>query len=282
MGTGLPDEATRLRWAADRVRAPRLIEYGSDGFQDWLMTAELSGAGAAEHPLRTSDPVRLATVFAQGLRAFHDAFDVDDCPFDFRLPTALRAAGDRVAAAERLSAARAAAADRAAADRVAADRVAADRLVANANTTDAVAEREATEREAAEREAAETEAAAKAGADEPRALLERARVLAEEITGLSADAWDTGEDLVVCHGDYCLPNAFLEDGSPDGTAVTGYIDLGGLAVADRWYDLAVALRSLEQPYNLGPGYGAVFLDAYGAKMDERKNELYLILYDLTF
>ena len=49
VGTGIPDEATRLRWAAQWVRAPRLIEYGSDGFRDWLMTAELSGVDAARH-----------------------------------------------------------------------------------------------------------------------------------------------------------------------------------------------------------------------------------------
>lgn len=231
VGTGIPDEATRLRWAADYVRVPRLIEYGSDGFKDWLMTAELSGVGAADHPLRTTDPVRLVTIFAQGLRAFHDAFDVDDCPFDFRLPTALRAAQARAAQS----------------------------------------------------------GGARSGAvgDDSRVLLGRARKLAAEITGapeLGSDfddwasgGWDSDADLVVCHGDYCMPNAFIEDDA----AVTGYIDLGGLAVADRWYDLSIALRSLEQPYNLGPGYADVFLDAYGVTMDAAKNELYPILYDLT-
>ena len=37
------------------------------------------------------------------------------------------------------------------------------------------------------------------------------------------------EDLVVCHGDYCFPNVLVE-----GDTVSGYLDLGELAVADRW------------------------------------------------
>ena len=43
------------------------------------------------------------------------------------------------------------------------------------------------------------------------------------------------EDLVVCHGDYCFPNVLLDDAG----AITGFLDLGELAVADRWWDVAV-------------------------------------------
>ncbi|NUO56629.1 MAG: phosphotransferase [Hamadaea sp.] len=167
----LHDEALRTRWAAPFVRVPEVVEFGSDGDHDWLMTASLSGVDAATHPLRSADPVALVTAFAQGLRFFHDTVPVDECPFWF--------------------------------------------------------------------------------------------------SGLPADA-----DLVVCHGDYVLPNAFLT-----GDVVTGYIDLGDLGVADRWLDLAVALRSLEQPYNLGPGYADVFLSAYGVAADPAKAARYLALYD---
>jgi aminoglycoside phosphotransferase len=44
------------------------------------------------------------------------------------------------------------------------------------------------------------------------------------------------EELVVCHGDYCFPNVLV-----DGR-VSGYLDLGELAVADRWWDIAVDLE----------------------------------------
>jgi kanamycin kinase len=48
------------------------------------------------------------------------------------------------------------------------------------------------------------------------------------------------EDPVVRHGDYCLPNVLLDD---HGRA-SGYVDLGDLGVADRWWDLAVGSWSL--------------------------------------
>jgi len=47
------------------------------------------------------------------------------------------------------------------------------------------------------------------------------------------------EDLVLSHGDYCLPNIFLSDGK-----VSGYIDLGKTGIADKWEDIALCYRSL--------------------------------------
>jgi kanamycin kinase len=82
------------------------------------------------------------------------------------------------------------------------------------------------------------------------------------------------EDPVVCHGDYCPPNALLTDGQ-----VTGYVDLGELGVADRWWDLAVATRAVTGNY--GPGLEGLFLDAYGARPDPRRQAFYRLLYDLA-
>jgi kanamycin kinase len=80
-------------------------------------------------------------------------------------------------------------------------------------------------------------------------------------------------DVVVCHGDYCFPNVLIEDGS-----VTGYLDLGELAVADRWWDLAVGSWSTAS--NIGPGWEEVFLDSYGVVPDPPRMTFYRLLYDL--
>jgi kanamycin kinase len=84
----------------------------------------------------------------------------------------------------------------------------------------------------------------------------------------------TSEDLVVCHGDYCLPNMLI-----DQDQVVGYVDLGELGVADRWWDLAVATWSLT--WNLGGGYETAFLEAYGIQPDEERMEYYRLLYDMV-
>lgn len=47
------------------------------------------------------------------------------------------------------------------------------------------------------------------------------------------------EDLVVCHGDFCPPNMLLQQGR-----VTGFVDLGELGAADRWWDVAVGAWSV--------------------------------------
>ena len=82
------------------------------------------------------------------------------------------------------------------------------------------------------------------------------------------------EDLVVCHGDYCPPNALLRAGR-----VVGYVDLGELAVADRWWDLAVGTWSTT--WNFGSGIEPLFLAAYGAEPDPERQTFYRLLYDLA-
>jgi kanamycin kinase len=82
------------------------------------------------------------------------------------------------------------------------------------------------------------------------------------------------EDLVVCHGDYCVPNILLSE-----KAIIGFVDLGELGVADRWWDLAVATWSLA--WNFGPGYEARFLAAYGVSPDAERIRYYRLLYDLA-
>jgi len=85
------------------------------------------------------------------------------------------------------------------------------------------------------------------------------------------------DDLVVCHGDPCLPNVFFD---PDSLEVTGFIDLGRLGVADRYADLALTTAQLSNEWGLDP---AAFLSAYGlADPDVRRLAFYLLLDPLTW
>lgn len=83
------------------------------------------------------------------------------------------------------------------------------------------------------------------------------------------------EDLVVCHGDLCLPNVLAD---PESGAITGMVDLGRLGVADRHQDLALATRSLG-PINgqYGPDAADRFLRRYPAPADPGRLDYYRLL-----
>ncbi len=83
-------------------------------------------------------------------------------------------------------------------------------------------------------------------------------------------------DLVISHGDYCMPNVIV------GKEI-GLIDLGKTAIDDRYNDLALGLRSLK--YNLhligiedSKEYLLHFLNTYGiTDLDRNKIEFYYLL-----
>ena len=86
------------------------------------------------------------------------------------------------------------------------------------------------------------------------------------------------EDLVLSHGDYCLPNVFLSDGQ-----VTGFIDLGHCGVADRFQDIALCCRSLR--HNLEetahrPFDEDLFFRELGVERDAGKIRYYTLLDEL--
>jgi kanamycin kinase len=167
----LADEHERMRWAAAWLPVPRVIEHGTDGYDEWLLTAGLPGVNAVDDALRVQ-PARLVRLLAEGLRRFH-TLPVGECPFGGRSALDRRPPG--------------------------------------------------------------------------------------------------GEDLVVCHGDYCLPNVLIDD-----WRLSGFVDLGELGVADRWADLTVATWSVTR--NLGPGWEQPFLAAYGIVPDAAKRDFYRRLY----
>ncbi|AFD24272.1 APH(3') family aminoglycoside O-phosphotransferase [Deinococcus gobiensis] len=82
------------------------------------------------------------------------------------------------------------------------------------------------------------------------------------------------EDLVVTHGDPCLPNLLVA-----GEYVEGFVDVGRAGIADRHADLALAYRSAAR--NLGPEHAEAFLDQYGrALVDPHKLAYYQLLDEL--
>lgn len=87
---------------------------------------------------------------------------------------------------------------------------------------------------------------------------------------------------VLSHGDYCLPNVFLEDGQ-----VKGFIDLGRTGVGDKWNDIALCYRSLKHNFD-GTYGGKVYEDfnpdllftELGIEPDWEKIKWYLLLDEL--
>jgi aminoglycoside phosphotransferase len=87
------------------------------------------------------------------------------------------------------------------------------------------------------------------------------------------------EDLVFTHGDYCLPNIILQDNQ-----LSGFVDVGNAGIADRYHDLALAVRSLG--YNLSADCSRqaieYFFDCYGIKdVDYKKIDYYVLLDELV-
>ena len=64
------------------------------------------------------------------------------------------------------------------------------------------------------------------------------------------------EDIVVTHGDACMPNFVA-----DGKRFSGFVDCGRLGLADRHQDLALACWSIR--HNIGEQWVQPFLDRYG-------------------
>jgi aminoglycoside 3'-phosphotransferase-2 len=79
------------------------------------------------------------------------------------------------------------------------------------------------------------------------------------------------EDVVVTHGDACMPNFMAAEGT-----FSGFIDCGRLGVADRHQDLALACWSIR--HNLGDAWVQPFLDRYGfAETNPGKLSYYRLL-----
>ncbi|MBR4223453.1 MAG: aminoglycoside 3'-phosphotransferase [Oscillospiraceae bacterium] len=87
---------------------------------------------------------------------------------------------------------------------------------------------------------------------------------------------------VLSHGDFCLPNIFI-----DGDSIGGLIDLGDTGIGDKWRDLALCWRSLK--HNFDGTYGGkvypdfdpdMLFDVLGIEPDREKLRYYLLLDEL--
>lgn len=57
--------------------------------------------------------------------------------------------------------------------------------------------------------------------------------------------------LTLAHGDYCLPNIFI-----DNDRFSGFIDLGDFGIGEKWRDIALCWRSLK--HNADGHYGKIY------------------------
>lgn len=79
------------------------------------------------------------------------------------------------------------------------------------------------------------------------------------------------EDLVVAHGDACLPNFLIDD-----QGFSGMIDLGRAGIADRWQDLALLIRTLRHN-GFSEADQAFALECYGLEWNPAKYDYYVLL-----
>jgi kanamycin kinase len=96
----------------------------------------------------------------------------------------------------------------------------------------------------------------------------------ESCPWVRADFWDAPpiDRVVVCHGDACAPNTLIDASTAGEARCSGHVDLGALAVADRWADLAVAMLSLR--WNYPSLFEEDLLDAYGIEPDAVRIDYY--------
>ncbi|MGW6333130.1 APH(3'') family aminoglycoside O-phosphotransferase [Nocardia rhamnosiphila] len=100
---------------------------------------------------------------------------------------------------------------------------------------------------------------------------EIARMLAQEAV-----------DMVVCHGDLCLPNIVVD---PETLKVSGFIDLGRLGAADRYADLALLLANARETWEdeeQALAADTLFAAGYGLVLDRDRLDFYLHLDPLTW
>ncbi len=112
--------------------------------------------------------------------------------------------------------------------------------------------------------------------DEARLSLRGTNIGASDLYAHLLQTRPSSEDVVFTHGDFSLPNIIIDS---EHAQIAGFIDLGYGGRADRYYDLALACRSLA--FNFDQSWIPVLLAAYGLDtVDYQKIAFYQLLDQL--
>lgn len=87
-------DVRRLAWAGAYARVPVVLESGSDGEREWLVTRAIPGESAVA-PRWIARPEAAVRAVGEGLRALHEALPVDECPFSWDVPSRIASAQER-------------------------------------------------------------------------------------------------------------------------------------------------------------------------------------------
>lgn len=83
------------------------------------------------------------------------------------------------------------------------------------------------------------------------------------------------EELVFSHGDFGDGNIFVAD-----DRISGFIDLGRSGKADRWYDIAFCVRSIQHDIGKSKEYLDLFFNLLDVEPDWDKIKYYILLDEL--
>ncbi|MFJ6567605.1 APH(3'') family aminoglycoside O-phosphotransferase [Streptomyces sp. NPDC091292] len=107
-------------------------------------------------------------------------------------------------------------------------------------------------------------------------------LLARLVPQLARRREQEAADMVVCHGDLCLPNIILD---PRTLHVSGFIDLGRLGLADRYVDLSLLLANARETWpdeEQARAADTAFAKTYDIALDHERLRFYLHLDPLTW
>ncbi|MDP4171140.1 MAG: aminoglycoside 3'-phosphotransferase [Bacillota bacterium] len=187
----LQAEKERLQWLDGKLPVPKVIYFGKDEQNEYLLISEVKGTNASDATFKSNVPLLMAGL-AKGLKRIH-AIGIEDCPYDQRLESKIEEVRKRVE---------------------------------------------------------------KGLVDEEDFDPARRGKKSEELFRQLLNTRPEREHLVFTHGDYCLPNIIMS-----GNEVNGFIDVGRAGVADRYQDIALAVRSIRR--NFGEEMVHLFLKEYG-------------------